>query len=144
MLTNESWPLGLPEPNDAIELCSILSRTFGEPPLSEDGRNRLNAMALGLFHEYSRGRGPVRFLAYLRWANRVGYLLGLVSLILSGFTWWVVGLGFAVWSCFGAARTAARMRNEGPRPSWEVPAIALMHLVALVGLYTASIAHLLE
>ena len=61
VVTNESSPLGLPEPNDAIELCSILSRTFGEPPLSEDDRKRLNAMALALFHDYSRGRGPVRF-----------------------------------------------------------------------------------
>jgi hypothetical protein len=144
VLTNKSWPYGLPEPNDAIELCSILSQTFGDPPLSEDARNRLNVKAFALFHEYTRGRGPVRIFAYLKWANRVGYALALLSLSLSGFSWWVVGLGFAVWSCFGAARTATRMRDDGPRPSWEVPAISLMHFIALVALYTASVVKLLS
>ena len=144
VLTNESWPRGMPEPRDAVELCSVLSQAFGEPPLAEDARENLNARAFALFQQYSRGGGPARLFIYLKWANRVGYAIGLLSLILAGFSWWVVGLGFAVWSCFGAARTAARMRNEGPRPSWEVPAIGVMRLVALVGLYAASVVNVLN
>jgi hypothetical protein len=95
VLTNDSWPRGLPEPSDAIELCSVLSQAFGEPPLSEDARQNLNARAFALFHQYSRGGGPARWFVYLKWANRVGYANGVASLVLAGFSWWVLGLGFA-------------------------------------------------
>jgi len=140
-ITEESWPGDAPEVTNVIALCALLSEVFGHGPLSDEERQNLNARAVYMFEQYEAGRGPLRFLSYFRWANRVAYAVGLVALLVSGLSWWVIGLMFAVWMCFGAARTAARMGRHEPRPSWEVSAIGAMHLAALVGLYTMSILH---
>lgn len=144
-LTDQSWPAGVPVVKDAIELCSVLNEVFGAPPLSEDEKAALSVRALELLRQHSRGLGPVQLMAYLKWANLGAYALGVLALLVSGLSWWVLGLAFAVWSCFGAARTAGRMRNRGvPRPSWELPALSAMHLVTLGGLYVAALLHLLR
>lgn len=143
-LTNNAWPTGLPEVSNAIELCSILNQAFGLPPLSENEAKALNVKALSVFNDYKRSMGPIRFFGHLIWANRLAYVLALASLVVSGRSWLVIGLAVAVWLCFGAARTAARMGKEESRPSWEVPVIAAMHLVALIGLYAVSLFHLLK
>lgn len=142
VLTGQPWPAGVAVADNTIELCSILNESFGAPPLSDEERRALNVRAFLLAEQHSRGLSPIRFFGYLRWANSIGYAVALASLLLVGFSWWVLGLSFAVWSCFGAARAAARMRDQEPRPDWELPAIACMHLVALLALYAVSVTRL--
>lgn len=143
VITGNSWPSEVPKVDNAIDLCSVLNGAFGLPPLSEEDEKALNLRALALFHNYRSGRSPIQFFTSLVWANRVAYVVAAISLLVSGLSWWVVALGAAVWSCFGAARTAVRMRREQRRPEWEFPAIAAMHLVALLALYVVSVVHLL-
>lgn len=143
-ITEERWPSGITEVTNAIDLCDLLSLTFGHQPLSDEERKALKAKAIYLYQQYEAGGGPLRFYSYLTWANRIAYLLAATALVVSGFSWWVVGLVVAVFMCFGAARTAARMAKQEPRPSWEVPVIGAMHLASLIGLYTISILHLVR
>lgn len=143
-LTDTAPPKDVTEVENAIDLCSVLNRAFGLPAITEEERTQLNAKAFVLYHDYTKGRSPLQQVAYLVWANRIGYVLGGVALALSGLSWWVFGLAAAVWLCFGAARTAGRMARSEARPSWEVPTIATMHLAALAGLYVAAIVHLVR
>lgn len=143
-ITEEPWPGGTPEVTNAIDLCDLLNRTFGHQPLSDEERNALNAKAIYMYQQYEAGGGPLRFYSCLTWANRLACVLAVAALVASGLSWWVVGLVVAVFMCFGAARTAARMAKQEPRPSWEVPTIGAMHLASLIGLYTISILHLVR
>lgn len=143
-LTGQPWPTGVPEVANAIDLCALLSEVTGQQPLSDDQRRALNAKALHLSLIHDSGGGPLRLYGYSIWANRIAYGLGAVSMLVSGPSWWIAGLMFGAWSCFGAARAAAGMRNQEPRPSWEVPLIAAMYFVALVSLYVVSVIHLVN
>lgn len=143
-LTNETWPRSVSEVGNAIELCGVLSQAFGQPPLTEEQTKSLNARALRLFVEHSRGVGTMRFVGYLTWANRLGYVLAAITLGLTGLSYWVIGLAVAVWSCHGAARAAVGMRREEPRPEWELPVIANLHLGTLLALYVVSILRLMS
>jgi len=143
-LTDEVWPPDVTEVNNSIELCAVLSQAFGQPPLTEDQTKALNVKAMALFVEYTRGGGPIRLLSYVTWANGIGYVLAVVSIVMSGLSFWVIGLTVAVWACYGAARTAARMRREEHRPSWDVPVFAALHLAALLALYCVSISRLVS
>lgn len=122
----------------------MLSHAFGQPPLTEEQTKVLNIKAMALFQEYTRGGGPIRFFGYLRWANGVGYALAVIALVVSGFSFWVIGLAVSVWWCYGAARTAAGMRQAEARPDWEVPVIATIHLGALLALYLVTIFRLVS
>lgn len=143
-LTDTAPPKDVTEVQNAIDLCSFLNRAFGLPGITEERRAQLNAKAVVLYHDHTKGRSPLQQVTYLVWANRIGYVLGGVALALSGISWWVLGLAAAVWLCFGAARAASGRARSEARPSWEVPAIATMHLVALAGLYVAATVHIFK
>jgi hypothetical protein len=143
-LTDQTWPPGTPEVSNAIELCSVLNQAYGQPPLTAEQTKALNLKAAALFIEYERGGGPIRATTYIAWANGIGYVLAVIATAVSGFSFWVVGLAVTVWLCYGAARTAARMRREEARPDWEVPVIATMHLISLVALYVVTVIRLVS
>lgn len=55
----------------------------------------------------------------------------------------IPSLAVAVFYWYDAAGMAAQMRSQEPRPEWEVPAFAGLHLLSLVGLYFVSVYRLL-
>ena len=142
-ITNQTWPQGAPEVGNAIDLCSMLNQAYGLPGLSKEEAGRLSYKALVLFERCSNGRSPIHWGLLLVWVNKIAYALAGVSLLVSGFSWWVLGLIFAVWICFGAGLRAAQMERIEPRPAWVVPTIAAMYLTSLVALYAVSLLHLL-
>ena len=143
-LTDEVWPPDVPEVSNSIELCAMLSQAFGQPPPTEDQTKALNIKAMALFIKHTRGGGPIHFIRYIAWAHKIGYLLAVISIVVSGLSFWVIGLVLAVWWCHGAARMAAGMRREEHRPSWEFPVIATLHFFALLALYCVSLFRLVS
>ena len=143
-LTDQVWPPDVPKVSNSIDLCHVLSQAFGQPPLTEEQTEALRVKSVTLALQYERGGGPMRLIGYLAWAHRIGYALAVIAMVVSGFSFWLIGLAVAVWLCYGAARTAARnLRLEG-RPAWEVPVIATIHLAALLALYSVSIVRLVQ
>lgn len=142
-LTNETWPSGVSEVSNAIDLCNVLNESMGKPRLTEDQMRDLCIKAMALFEVHKSGRSPFQLFGYLTWANRLAYFMGAVSLILSGLSLWIVGLILATWWCFGAAQTAAAWMSMGKsRPAWEFPIIASLHIVALIALVVAALLHI--
>lgn len=143
-LTDEVWPSDVPRVTTAIDLCDVLRGRFGYPHLTTDERRSLNAKAVCICAQHDARKSPIMLFRYMMWATRAGYLLGFVSLIRSGFSWWVAGLMFAAWSCFGTTRMSAQARTKMKTPEWRLPVNGLLHVIALLGLYVASLLHLLR
>jgi len=142
-LTDRVLPESIPVPQNAIDLCDTLNDALGFPPLTKEQKESLTARALVLFHEYESGRSTFHIVRYLTWANWLSYALGAVALLVRGLSWWIIGLVGAVWLCNGAGLTAAKMAEREERPEWEVPAIAVLHALALLGLVGISIFRLI-
>ena len=143
-LTMETWPVGVAEVSNAIDLCDVLSEAMGQPRLTEEQRRALNATAVILLAQYESGLSLFHVSRFLKWPTRIAYLLGASAQLHSGFSWWVAGLMVATWLCFGAAKTAARMSKEELRPAWELPLIGWMHIAALIALVVAAFLHIYQ
>jgi len=138
-LTDGVWPSGISLAENTIQLCDVLNEVKGWAPLTEEGKHRLNSQALMLMQQNEKGRTSLNLAKILPWLDRSGYLLGFLSFLLTGFSWWILILMFSVWSCHGAARTAVAFAKKEARPSWEVPALGLLHAIALLGLLSVAI-----
>lgn len=142
-LTDKLWPGDIPIAQNVIELCNVLNTASGYKPLTLEERHHLNALAVHLFTQQETGASPFQIVKYLVWVDRIGYVLGLVTLVVAGFSWWIMVLMVAVWLFHKSALTAARMAAHEPRPSWEAPVLGFMHVGALCALIGLSVARLI-
>lgn len=128
------------EPINTIELCQRINEIKGLPDLTEDENVEIQKYGVQLMisNKGSRNRMLAKAL-WLTWLNRIGYLLGAISIGIGGFTWWILGFGIGTWWAFGAAKLASQKQSQEPGPAWEMPAHVIIHVLALCGLFGFSI-----
>lgn len=127
-------------PGSTVELCQKINELQGLADLTED--EKLDIQKYGVQVVISNDKSKNKMLAQplmLVWLNRIGYLLGLVSILVGGFTWWIAVFGIGTWWAFGAAKLASQKQRSDPGPSWEMPAHLIIHILALCGLFGFSI-----
>ena len=143
-LTDSTRPSNVPEPENTVELCEAINQIKGWPPLNDGERKAIDAAGILAYEAQERGSGSINQVLKLIWANRIGYLLGCVALIVAGFSWWILGLLVATWWAMGAARMCVQFQRTEGRPSWELPVHILIHMACLVGLYAISIYRIIQ
>lgn len=143
-LTGE-MPQMTEEPTNTIQLCQKINEIKGLSELTEDEEVEIQkyGVQLMLSNKGSRNRMLAKAL-WLTWLNRIGYVLGAVSIGIGGFSWWILGFGVGTWWAFGAAKMASQKQNHEPGPAWEMPAHLIIHVLALFGLFGFSIFNLIK
>ena len=137
-VTDEALPAG-EDPQNAIELCETLSRWRGDPPLTDEERTTLNGLAVATSMAYGEGKTTIQRARWIRRLDGLGYLLGLASLFVAGFSWWILILMFGTWSGNGAARMAAKQRAREPETPMGFVFPMVVHVGSLAGLIILSV-----
>jgi len=81
---------------------------------------------------------------WIIWIDRLGYSLGAISIILGGFSWWIIGCGVGTYWAHGAAKLAAQKQNSDTGSKWEMQVHFFIHLAVLSSLIGFSINNLLK
>jgi hypothetical protein len=132
------------EPQNTVELCQVINDLNGWGSLSENEKLEIQSYGLILLNKSKKSKLEKLFnYNALKLVNWLGYLLGLISIIIGGFTWWIIGLGIGTWWATGAAKMASQKLETEPGYSWEMPVHIIIHLLALIGLIVFSIYNLI-
>lgn len=133
------------EPQNAIELCEVVSEKMGFEKLSEQNKVDISTFAALLLKDKEKIINRTVFKAYLKKTiNWIAYAFGIVSIIIGGISWWIIGFIIGTFWANGAANLAAQKQRTEPGPKWEMPAHIFIHLIAVLGLIGFSIYNLLN
>lgn len=133
------------EPSNTIQLCKKINELKDLPDLTEDENVEIQIYGVQLLvsNKGSKNRMLAKAL-WLSWLNKIGYVLGTISIGIGGYTWWILGFAIGTWWAFGAARMASQKQNHEPGPAWEMPVYIIIHLLVLCGLFGFSIFNLIK
>lgn len=133
------------KPQNTVQLCQKINEIKGINDLTEDEKVEIQEYEVQLMIS-NKGSKNVMLAKtlWLTWLNRIGYILGAVSIGVGGFSWWIIGLGIGTWWAHGAAKMASQKQNHEPIPAWEMPAHIIIHLAALLGLFGFSIYNIIN
>jgi len=126
------------QPKNVEELCEKINELTEIPSLSEIEKKGIQQYLIELvFNPPSK----ISFFAktgFLKILNYLGYSIGVMSLIVAGFSWWIIGLSYATWLAHGATKVAFANKNKEFVKSWELPVHMILHFSALTGLIVFS------
>ena len=138
-------------PKNIVELCQEINNEKGFGELSEDEKTEIKAFAIKLFEKKKKMKED-NSSSSQRWVSRlanfgqvfhiittISVILGIISLFVGGFSWWIIGLFWGNWEASGALNVAAVRLREEERPYWELPVHILIVLAVSVALIYVSI-----
>ena len=128
------------EPQNTIQLCERINVIKGFDELTEEEIEEIQIYGIETMEANKSSKIWTLAKTYgLSWLNRIGYILGAISIGVGGFSWWIVGFAIGTWWANGAARMAAQKQDIQPGPSWEMPVHLVIHFIMLCGLISFSI-----
>lgn len=133
------------QPSTTLQLCQKINELKGLPDLTENEKVEIQKYGIQLMIN-SNGSKKTFFsktLLLIR-LNNIGYILGALSLIIGGFTWWILAFGYGTWLAHGAAKMANQKQNHEHSRAWEIPVHFIIHILTLIGLFGAAIFNLLK
>jgi hypothetical protein len=138
-------PKMITRPSNTVELCQLNNELNGLSDLTEAEKVEIQKYGIQLVNSNDGSRSIMLAKAqWLKWLNRIGYILGIISIGIGGFTWWILGFGILTWWAFGAAKMASHKQNYEPEQAWEMPAHVIIHVLALGGLWGFSIFNIIK
>lgn len=133
------------EPQNAIELCEVVGEKLGYEKLSEQDEIDISTYAALLYKDKDKFIKRAVFQAYFKKIiNWIAYVLGILSLVIGGLNWWIIGFIVGTFWSNGAANLAAKKQRTEPGPKWVMPFHIIIYLIALVGLIVFSVINLLN
>ncbi|MBA7518145.1 hypothetical protein ES705_10211 [subsurface metagenome] len=132
------------EPKNAIELCEKINEINGDEPLSEKDKVDLGTYGAILFADKEKFVKKALYQAsFFKIFNWIGYIFGIISIVIGEFSWWIIGFLIGTFWANGAAKLAAQKQRSNPGPAWEMPVHIAVHLLAWLGLIIFSVINLL-
>lgn len=118
-----------PKAKDITELCAGINDILCHQQLSEQDKIEIQKYGIIQFRASQQNLGFVKLFSFLTFAINI---LTIISLIVGGINWWIIGLAIGTWWAKGVAKMATQKQVTDPGPKWELPIHYIIHMTLVV------------